>query len=81
MKRTVTVPRKPIVDELAIARDGFVFAKQHRDNFFAGVNCCPYGPAWPGGNNVKAEAWYRGWWFFFHVVKKWSDATKDTKES
>lgn len=58
-------------DELYIAKQGFRCAKEHKDNWFAGVNCCPYGPGVPG--NGKANAWYAGWWFFFYIVKPWSD--------
>jgi len=61
---------------LAIAREGFRFAKENRDSWFSAVNQCPYGPAYPGGGNLRAEAWYRGWWFFHHVVKKWSDLAR-----
>jgi hypothetical protein len=58
-------------DELYYQREGFVFAKLHRDNWFAGVNHRPYGPGVAG--NDRALAWYRGWWFFFHVVKPIGD--------
>ena len=50
-----------------IAKEGFRFAKLHRDKWWEGVNQCPYGPGVPG--NDKANAWYRGWWFFFYTIK------------
>lgn len=62
------------MDELEIAKEGFGFAKQHRDNWVSGVNRCPYGPG--GYGNAEADAWYRGWWFFFYVVKPWADLCK-----
>ncbi len=56
---------------LYIAKEGFAFAKLHRDGWFSGVNRCPYGPGIPG--NLRAQAWYEGWWFFFYTVKPWAD--------
>lgn len=59
---------------IAVAREGFTFARQHRDQWFTAVNRCPYGPALAdGGGDVRAHAWYEGFWFFFYVVKPWSE--------
>ena len=63
-------------EELKIAKEGYRFAEQHKDNWVAGVNRCPYGAASPKNHNVRAEAWYYGWWFYFYIVKPWIDVCR-----
>lgn len=70
---TVSSPQKISFEaELEIAKEGFRFAKQYHDNWFDGVNRCPYDPAYPQPyrRNDRAEAWYRGWWFYHHTIKR-----------
>jgi hypothetical protein len=66
----------PIEVELRIAKEGYIFAQQHKDNWIAGVNNCQYGPANPNHHNLRAEAWYYGWWFYFYIIKPWIDVCK-----
>ncbi len=56
---------------LSIMREGYDFALLHSDNWFAGVNRCPYGLGIP--SNELANAWYRGWWFYFYNIKPLRD--------
>ena len=67
-------------DYLEVMKEGYRYARQFKDNWFQGVNACPYGPASPMRKNHKAEAWYAGWWFYFYVVNKWEKAA-DAAES
>jgi len=59
---------------IAVAREGFAFARQHRDQWHLAVAMCPYGPAFANGRgDIRAHAWYEGFWFFHYVVKPWSE--------
>ena len=69
------IRHEPIMldEEVAIAREGYRFAQQHADNPVQYVNACPYGLAVPRNGNVRAHAWYRGWWFYHYVAKRWQE--------
>jgi len=71
--------------EILAAREGFTYAKSLTErgiDCIPGVNCCPYGPAYPKDNkeglpySTQANAWYEGWWFWWYVIKPWSEVAK-----
>lgn len=62
------------IDEtIKCAREGFIAAKNAHE-WYAQVNNCPYGPAWPNGTNWRAEAWYDGYWYYFSLRDTFSFA-------
>lgn len=60
------------IDEaVKIAREGYAVAREKGEDWFPAVNTCPYGCSVPGDRNWKAAAWYKGFWFWHHVVHQW----------
>jgi hypothetical protein len=58
--------------QIEIAKQGYRTAEM-ATNWYQVINACPYGPAYPGNGNWRAHAWYRGFWFFMYVVKRWRE--------